>query len=187
MSFFRPVIVLPDILPQNTLSHTSTLLSVVGTTLSANFYLGKSVGCTVRDCHHFHAKPTANLLWSFRDSLNTHTSIPYVIFDWHSISYIFFITLGWPIFIFYSLTYFSFDQCFLLLLLLIPVTCVFQCNSYIINFIHYLNTPQIILQLSNAFNFHPSLNTIILGMLRLHFKFQFLQYVSTSSDCLYKS
>jgi hypothetical protein len=75
----------------------------------------------------------------------------------------------------------------LLLLLLIPVTCVFQCNSYIINFIHYLNTPQIILQLSNAFNFPPSLNIIILGMLRLHFKFQFLQYVSTSSDCLYKS
>jgi hypothetical protein len=45
---------------------------------------------------------------------------------------------------------------------------------------------QFILHLSVAFNYHPFLNVIILDFLKLHFKFQFLQYCSTSSIFFYK-
>jgi len=57
-------------------------------TPSSKFSLSKFSGCTIRYTHYFLEQSTMKLISrSFHASLNPHTSIPYIIFASHTISY----------------------------------------------------------------------------------------------------
>jgi len=122
---------------------------------------------------------------SFHASLNTHTSVPYIIFASHTISYTFpnictftlevaDIHLSVGITALYTSVLVSVFSLFQPLVLsnVTPKKLNLSTNSMFCQFVFHLSV---------AFNYPPFLNAIILDFLKIHFKFQFSQYSSTRS------